>query len=117
MRQLKFRAWNPRLKQMEYFDDLYWFEDNYVHHDGDNDYEISQFTGIADCDGREIYEGDLVYFKVIYFNHEAHEYINQEVKYKSNLGMYVFGEDEYCMADRILRIRVTGNKWENRDGQ
>lgn len=114
MRSLKFRAWNPRLKQMEYFDDLYWFEDNYVHHDGDNDYEISQFTGMFDCDGQGIYEGDLVYFKVIHFNEEAHEYINQEVIYKEDLGMYVFGEDEYCMTDRILRIRVVGNKWENK---
>ena len=113
MRSLKFRAWNPRLKQMEYFDDLYWFEDNYVHHDGDNDYEISQFTGMLDCDGKEIYEGDLVYLRVIYhFNKESHEYANEEVMYRDQLGMYVFGEDEYCMTDRILRIKVVGNKWE-----
>ena len=39
-REIKFRAWNTRRKEMEIIDDLYWFEENQCHHNGDNDYVL-----------------------------------------------------------------------------
>jgi hypothetical protein len=114
MRELKFRAWDNRDNQLIYFDDLYWFEEHYVHQNsGWNGYEISQFTGMIDSNDKEIYEGDLVDFNVKHYD-EVLRYKNQEVIYKDKFGMFVFGEDEYCMAHRILEIHVVGNKWENK---
>jgi len=113
MRNLKFRAWDDHNNELIYFDDLYWFEENYVHHSGDNHKIIQQFTGMKDSNDKEIYEGDLIDFRVLHFGAETHEYKSEEeVIYKDKLGMFVFGEDEYCMADRILEIHVVGNKYE-----
>lgn len=60
MREIKFRALYKSLNQMEYINDLYWFEENGVHSNNDYDYEIMQYTGLKDSTGKEIYEGDII---------------------------------------------------------
>ena len=108
MRQLKFRVWDERDQELVYIDDLYWFECNYVHNSGDA--LIEQFTGIKDCDGVEIYENDLIDFEVLVFYKETEKMENQKVEYDEELGMFVFGEDKWCMADHIKHetIKVVG---------
>jgi uncharacterized phage protein (TIGR01671 family) len=75
MREIKFRAWNTRRKEMEMIDDMYWFEENQCHHNGDNDYVIQQYTGLKDKNEKEIYEGDIIQWSADFRERKA------EVKY------------------------------------
>ena len=108
MRQLKFRVWDERDQELVYIDDLNWFEGNYVHNS--EDALIEQFTGIKDCNGVDIYENDLIDFEVLVFYKETEKMENQKVQYDEELGMFVFGEDKWCMADHIKHetIKVVG---------
>ena len=58
MRKLEFRIWDGRY--MEYANDLYFFEENSIQHNGDHGNVVMQSTGQTDKNGQEIYESDIV---------------------------------------------------------
>lgn len=55
-REIKFRAWDRSLKKMIY--PKLW--DNSMPSNWERWYDLMQFTGLLDKNGREIYEGDIV---------------------------------------------------------
>lgn len=61
-REIKFRAWDESQKYMAYqgTPDLETIQ-SFMHHFGDK--ELMQFTGLTDKNGKEIYEGDLIYYE------------------------------------------------------
>ena len=123
MREIKFRAWaEKKTKEYEWqvtykgfmtepfdfqdFDGDYFIPDSiYI-----EDMKIMQFTGLKDKNGKEIYEGDILYFK-----HNLYE-ITQTVRWGS--ADETEGEDKTCVGFvfplvDIEKLEVIGNIYEN----
>lgn len=61
MRDIKFRAWDKQFKEMidlPFPPRSAWFEKD--GEGGPDDFEIMQYTGLKDKNGKEIYEGDIL---------------------------------------------------------
>lgn len=61
-REIKFRVWDSLNKEMHY-PDLSFFEEQSIRtfpEEYSNRFQIMQYTGLKDCKGTEIYEGDIV---------------------------------------------------------
>ena len=100
-REIKFRAWSKSNKTMEYD----------TGHRVDCDlYELMQFTGLHDKNGKEIYEGDIVTYPAVIlepFDEGAKDILKVEY---DQIGFKI-GE-EY-LYDTHEDCEIIGNIYEN----
>ena len=90
MREIKFRAWMIAGKYMKQWDDLehlnFWA---YANHGGI--WELMQYTGLKDKNGKEIYEGDILGLNETILPDKQTEFGQVEVRF----GAYDDSEIEY----------------------
>ena len=117
MRKIKFRVWDVENKS--------WLDGCVIDQDGDllvytpgghllasNDYYIySQYTGLKDWNGQEIWEGDVVEYHV-----EEEDYVkyNTSVSFREGDACWSIGSPydiRYTLLERDLE--VIGNIYEN----
>lgn len=88
MKKIKFRAYNTRTKELVLVHDLYWFEENFVHNNGDNDWIIQQWTGYKDENGVDIYEGHKLLYNDKFYTVIWHEAMFVAFPEKENANTY-----------------------------
>ncbi|NOG28548.1 YopX family protein [Lysinibacillus fusiformis] len=139
-REIKFRAWNKEKKIMcydnednteEYFDGINSTEIGFINHrlsipKDDSDwyfrsrYDVMQYTGLKDKNGKEIYEGDIVEYND--FNslrtggHAEDKFIVGKVAFSCGMWMVEeknCGHDLYEGLVNDEELEVIGNIYEN----
>lgn len=114
MRAIKFRAWSKRrnkwVSPMTNFSFV--TADLTTEFKDTEEIAYSQYTGLKDKNGKEIYEGDIVHFKTL----RGKEYIGEVKSYEDATSFFVVAKEHYmeCLDD-VYALKVLGNIYENKE--
>ena len=118
MREIKFRAWHTKEKRwldagkFDATHNLYFWEQ--VIKSGY--YELTQYTGLKDKNGKEIYEGDIINFqmtRVVLVDHPIMTATTEETAiYQGEVKWSEYGFRPF-IDGKASEIEVIGNIYEN----
>ena len=109
-RPIKFRVWDKRetkgmsTKNMLYDAQLHHFWQDFVDYPG---YELMQYTGLTDKNGKEIYEGDIIHLKFGELN------ANLVVKWDKYMGLKYHNGGWTSLVHVDTHGEVIGNIFEH----
>jgi uncharacterized phage protein (TIGR01671 family) len=127
MREIKFRVWDKTSKRYAPISCVFGFLTT-IHPDSkdttcliksNSEYNIEQFTGLQDKNGKEIYEGDILELEgfkfIVIWDDKESRFAPAEV---DNLGQYTIGSDYFGWPETGFiqsRIEIIGNINENKE--
>lgn len=114
MRDIKFRMWdkiNKTIIKDIHDSEEFWLVIN------NNLYDIMQYTGLKDKNGKEIYEGDIVYCQTKYGKAKAIiKFIDGKfVAYWNSAITHPQNRHHIACYDINKKFEVIGNVWEDSD--
>jgi uncharacterized phage protein (TIGR01671 family) len=112
-REIKFRAWDAVKKEMFSCEDtagslIDFFTKFRTIHDGYGRAHLMQYTGLKDKNGKEIYEGDIIFYKTGIDNVAVVEWLDSGFIRRISKEMY----HNFHVKDEI---EIIGNIYENED--
>lgn len=121
--RFKFRAWTGSKMIFRELDDKNWYDgpDNNakricsVTTSDFNKYKIMGFTSLLDCEGKEIYEGDIVEVLEDYYLKEGIIHFSQgafTILEKDKSGVFGLEKLKIC-ENKLKEVRVLGNVYES----
>jgi uncharacterized phage protein (TIGR01671 family) len=125
MREIKFRIWDGHTKSFFDTPATHYLPTLKVDKNGimtietkDESYDLMQYTGLKDKNGKEIYEGDIIAFVGKYWTDKSA--MTTEVKFENGAFMpfwEIDGTDDGLsfLDEYENRFEVIGNKWENHE--
>jgi uncharacterized phage protein (TIGR01671 family) len=132
MRPIEYRAWYHKEQKMFEVTNLRWrypilYEDLELEsfelidrdsknchrvHIQDRNVDLMQYTGMEDCKGAKIFEGDIVKWK-IFPEEEDPRYVRDVVTYKRGLFAFQKRLEILGTIQPTRRMEITGNIWEH----
>ena len=120
MREIKFRAWNPikdRMAHSDAYEGLHLFFKYVSAVDLQDNFQLMQYTGLKDKNGKEIYEGDILQFDYYYDYGQCgeHKTFTRQVDWNDTFCGFspIYGTGTYIMPRE--RYEVIGNIHENKE--
>ena len=108
MREIKFRAWDGFIMTTPYMKDEFGALNNAIKHCQHHFGELMQYTGLKDKNGKEIYEGDILYDRSEYGG-------NKTVTWNQSMPSFQFDKllgYSFCKQGAEM-CEIIGNIYEN----